>query len=84
MSYVIQHGIPLPPSAKAHSNHRGSRGQFSSRLSMVLDAMPVGSSFLLRTKEESKSATSRFRLFAPKRFTVRKLPGEGWRVWRVE
>ncbi len=83
--YVIQHGIPVQPSKRGHFR-RGAVGNYTSELSMVMTDMPVGSSFLVRTERERADAARRTSLFKVKgmRFAIRKIDGQGWRIWRIE
>lgn len=81
MSYVIEHNIPPPPPTH---KRRGPAGQTLSPLTELLRDMPVGSSFLVKTEKERHTVTAKLYRHRSRVYAVRKVPGEGWRVWRVE
>jgi hypothetical protein len=82
VSYVIEHGIPIPPTNRGHKR-RGALGYYTSRLSVVLTEMGVGGSFLVTTEKERAAVSGRLYRLLPRKYVVRKIAGEGWRVWRV-
>lgn len=81
MSYVIERGIPLPTPVSSH-RRIGVRGP-RTVLSRTLDAMQVGDSFVVQTRDEVDALRQRTHAFYPKRFVVRSI-GDGGRVWRIE
>jgi hypothetical protein len=49
-----------------------------------MDAMEVGQSFMVDTFEEHQRLLGRLGQFKPRTFAVRKIVGQGWRIWRTE
>lgn len=81
MSYVIERDIPIPPTARRPNNcKRGAR----SVMGAALESMKTGQSFLIESLDEYNRARSLFCGLKPRRFVSRKVPHEGWRIWRVE
>lgn len=81
MSYVIEHGIPIPPS-RQDGQHRPTGPR--SEIAKAIEAMEVGHSFAIESEREYMRARARLARFKPRRFITRKLPHEGWRIWRIE
>lgn len=79
MSYVIEEGIPLPPTRKG-GNWTGPKTE----VSRLLEIMEVNQSVLIPEHKEYKIADSYSARHRSKRFAFRKIAGQGWRVWRVE
>lgn len=82
MSYVIEEGIPMPecPSKGNGGAHRGPKKPWG----MALDSLQPGQS-TLTTEWSDVRAAEQFRLYRPeRRYAVRKIAGQGWRVWRTE
>lgn len=73
VSYVIERGTPVP-----------TKGRPKTPIRIALDDMEIGDSVLFPTSGEFMKANSMLVLLRPKKFRTRKIPGEGWRVWRVE
>lgn len=81
MSYVIENDIPLPKAKK------GSGGNFvgpQSEWTKALYALEPGQSVLTPFYNEFKSAEQVILRQRPKKFAIRKVDGQGWRVWRIE
>ena len=76
MSYVIEDNIPAPPVIE-----RGRRSK--SPIRAALEALEPGQSFLMQTAEEYGRARSAVAHIIDGQFVSRKIPGEGWRLWRV-
>lgn len=75
MSYAIEAAVEMPP------EYRG-RPPSQERLAML--ALEVGESFLITDEARVNLVRTLNRKLAPKCFCVRKIAGQGWRVWRVE
>jgi hypothetical protein len=82
MSYVIEDGIELPG-----SRTRGKGGRDRScktPWTQILDSLLPGQSVLCGEYREYRAA-EQFKPRRPERkFAIRKIPNEGWRVWRTE
>lgn len=80
--YVIETGIPLPPPRKRMvPSPRGARTPWTK----AIDALEVGQS-VLTTEAKEHIAALQFVIRGvaqSKEFAIRKVPGEGWRVWRT-
>jgi hypothetical protein len=84
MTYIIESGIPLPRAAGGnHKRASRPRGR-TAPLSVAMDAMEVGQSFMVDTFEEHQRLLGRLGQFKPRTFAVRKIVGQGWRIWRTE
>ena len=68
---IIETGIPCPP--------RGN-----SPVVAAMRSMDVGQSFLITEAFEYGRARGSWAMLKPKKFAIRKVPHEGWRVWRLE
>lgn len=75
MSYVIESHIPAPEPME-----RGKRAPTAVRAAM--ESLKPGQSFLMLTVEEYDRARSAS-CYLGGRFVTRKIPGEGWRLWRI-
>ncbi len=78
MSYTIERGIPIP----ADAGRRGP-GRPPGPLRQALERLEVGESILLTERHDYDNCRSHLNLMRPKTFIQRKVPHEGWRVWRV-
>lgn len=81
MSYVIETGVPLPQCVNKGTGGgpRGPRKPWT----QTLDAMEPGQSTLTTEYSDVRTA-EQFRYYRPERkYATRKVPGLGWRVWRV-
>jgi hypothetical protein len=79
--YVIETGIPLPPPMRAGGgNNVGPKTEWT----MVLARLEPGQSVLTADHGEFKTADAFVSRQRPKRFAIRKINGQGWRVWRLE
>lgn len=47
-------------------------------------ALEPGQSFAMDTEEEYIRARGTVHKLKPRKFSVRKVPFEGWRIWRLE
>lgn len=83
MTYTIEQGIPIPAARGGNTARRPVPRPPTSPLSLAMLAMEVGDSVLLQTAPEYQRVLGRLTRFAPRVFVVRKLPREGWRVWRT-
>lgn len=80
-TYTIEEGIPLPTAANEWFGGRPRGPQ--TPLTQTLDRLQPGQSLLMTEAKEMKAA-EQFKFRRPERkFAFRKVPGEGWRVWRV-
>jgi hypothetical protein len=70
----IEPGIPLMDER---------RGRLPGPLRERMETLHVGDSFRLDTEAEWLLARGTVNKLRPKRFSIRKIPREGWRVWRV-
>ena len=73
MSYVIEDGVPI-------TNRYGPR----TPVTQALDALLPEQSFVISNESEYIQVRARVGKLKPKKFSVRKLGRDGWRVWRVE
>lgn len=78
--FVIRNDVPIPPPT-GHMRH-GPR-KVTSRISEVMLTMQVGGSFLVTDPDDYDRVRKRMGRFEPRMYTTRKVPGEGWRVWRI-
>jgi hypothetical protein len=81
-TYTIEDDIPLPP---CDSRGRGgSPRKPQTQWTQMLDVLAPGQSMLTGDHREAKAA-DQFKVRRPeKKFTIRKIAGQGWRVWRLE
>lgn len=79
MSYVIENDIPLPPTRRG-GNFVGPQTDWTKTLAVLLP----GQSVLTPLHHELKTAEQFVIRQRPKKFAIRKVHGQGWRVWRVE
>lgn len=80
MSYVIEEGIPLPTSRKGGYRHSGPRSPWTK----AVDKLEPGQSVLTTEYSEFKAAEQLTQRNKPRKYAIRKVPGMGWRVWRLE
>lgn len=73
MSYVIEEGIPV-------SKRYGPR----TPVTMALEALEPEQSFVITNDTEYIQVRGRLSKLKPKKFRMRKLGRDGWRIWRVE
>jgi hypothetical protein len=66
---LMQAGIPIPPNP-------------SSAIARAVIQMQIGESFLCDSEKEMERARQAAARYGIK-ICRRKIPGEGWRVWRV-
>jgi hypothetical protein len=81
MSYVIEDNIPLPECQNKGmgGSPRGPRKPWTK----TLDTLKPGQS-TFTTEYSDLNALAQFKLYRPERvYATRKVPGQGWRVWRV-
>jgi hypothetical protein len=76
MRYVIDDHIPAPPS----SQRKGPR---KSDLRLTLEALQPGQSFMVCEPDEYKRLRTAASLLVDGRYVTKKIPSQGWRVWRV-
>ena len=79
-SYVIESGIPIP-ACKQDNQSRPSGPK--SELAKVLLSLEVGQSFGIDEERDYTRVRAYLHRYKSRRFVTRKLPREGWRVWRV-
>jgi hypothetical protein len=70
VALYIDPAIPLP------SRVRTPIGQ-------AMRALEVGESFMVTDEADYIKARARWSDYLPRKFAMRKVPSEGWRVWRV-
>jgi hypothetical protein len=70
VALYIDPAIPLP------SRVRTPIGQ-------AMLALEVGESFMITTRDEYAKVRGRWSNYDDRKFAMRKVPSEGWRVWRV-
>lgn len=78
-TYTIEDGVPLPPSDKG-GNWTGPKTE----VNRVLETLDLQQSVLIDDYRDFKSAGAFAGRHRAKRFAIRKIAGQGWRVWRVE
>lgn len=71
----IEADIPLPPQKWPCLRNP---------IALQMAALEVGESFLLDTEYEWLTVRGYLTRFRPKRFSIRKIDRQGWRVWRRE
>lgn len=79
MTYVIEVGIPLPPSTRKGGNYIGPQSDWTK----AVNALEPGESVLTPLHHEFKAAEQLIQRNRPKRYAIRKIPNQGWRVWRL-
>lgn len=79
MTYAIESGIPVPPSRRG-GNWAGPKTEWTRKLS----ELEPGQSVLTDEHSDLKAAEQYIQRNKPKRFVIRKIPSQGWRVWRAE
>jgi hypothetical protein len=77
--YVIESGIPIPTSRGINPSPTGPRTEWTRALS----ALEVGQSVFTGDRKEYKAAEQFAIRSRPKQFALRKIAGQGWRVWRT-
>ena len=70
----IETGLPIPPRAST---------KLRNPIAIQLASIEVGQSFLLHSYDEWLTVRGYLTRFKPKRYSIRKIDREGWRVWRV-
>ena len=78
MSYVIEDGIPVPPTRMTGAPRRSR-----SPLSVVLEKLMPAQSVLLDSHAEYKLCQQVMTRLRPRIFATRK-GRDGWRIWRTE
>jgi hypothetical protein len=78
-TYTIEDGIPLPETNRGASHH-GPRTELTKAISLL----EVGQSVLAGGWKEYKSADAYVARHRDRRFAIRKIGGQGWRIWRTE
>lgn len=76
MSYVIESHIPAPEWVERN-------GPPKTDLRLALEGLLPGQSFLMETQNEYQRARTACQYLSDRRFSGRKVPGEGWRMWRI-
>lgn len=80
-AYVIETGIPLPkPRNGTGKNFIGPQSEWT----RTVAALAVGQSVLTPIYSEFKSAEQLIQRMRPNKYAIRKVAGQGWRVWRIE
>ncbi len=79
MNYAIETGVPIP-AFRPTDSRPGPRTD----LTQALAALEVAQSVLVEDTREHKAAMNYIERAKPRRFTVRKVAHEGWRIWRIE
>lgn len=74
--------IPIP-------DKKADNGKNHSRNKYFFSDMKVGDSFLVETEKEYKALSSSAGTYKSKNihtfnYTIKKIHGEGWRLWRIE
>lgn len=70
--YATEPGIPIPEARRARRTEEAQ----------TMEAMPIGESFPIEP-DRVNAARCAVRGLEPKKFLVRKMAGQGWRVWRT-
>ncbi len=73
MTYIIEDGIPLPPTPRNHPR---------TATSQAMARMEVGQSFAIASNAEWQQVRGRLSIMRPRRFSIRRQE-TGWRVWRI-
>jgi hypothetical protein len=76
-TYTIEEGIPVPEKIS-----RAIPPKSAVRLTM--EALQPGQSFLIDQAVEYDRARAAATAIPDGSYVTRKIPGQGWRVWRVE
>jgi hypothetical protein len=79
VSYVIEEGIPLPQTSKG-GNYVGPKTE----VTRVIEELEPMQSVLLTEHKDYKAADAYAGRHRLKRYAIRKVAGEGWRIWRIE
>lgn len=79
----MEDGIPVPTVQNRGLN--GERGpKARTPWTQTLDSLQPGQS-VLTTEDRDRKAAEQMKIRRPtKKFAIRKVPSQGWRVWRVE
>lgn len=72
--FAIERGIPIPIDRQFQR----------SDVVAAMRGLEVGQSFVVSTHEGYTAVRARWTDLRPKRFAMRKIGGEGWRLWRLE
>jgi hypothetical protein len=59
------------------------RGRLPGPVRERMEVLRVGDSFRLDTEQEYMLARGTASKLRPRKFSIRKIPHEGWRVWRL-
>lgn len=78
-TYTIEEGIPLPPTRKG-GNYTGPKTE----LTRLVDSLEPQQSLLITDYKDYKTADAYAGRHRAKRYAIRKIAGQGWRVWRIE
>ena len=78
MSYVIEDGIPVPPTRMTGAPRRSR-----SPLSEAMEKLEPEQSFLVDSHSEYKLSQQVMTRLRPRIFATRK-GRDGWRIWRTE
>lgn len=80
-AYVIESGIPLPrPRNGTGKNFTGPQTDWT----RAVAALEPGQSVLTPLYNEYKAADQFIQRQRPRKYAIRKVSGQGWRVWRIE
>lgn len=79
MSYVIEENVPLP-AARQRGNSVGPQTEWT----RLVNSLLPGQSVLTPLHNEFKAAEQLIMRNRPRKYAIRKIAGEGWRVWRIE
>jgi hypothetical protein len=79
-TYTIETGIPIPTPRGGHGS--GRKGPLTDWTKLVA-ALDVGQSVMTPEYREFKAADQWVARQKPKQYAIRKIPGQGWRVWRT-
>ena len=80
-AYVIEDNIPLPKATRSPGgNFSGPKTDWT----RTIWSLEVGQSVLTPLHSDFKTAEQAVRRLYPKKYAIRKVSGQGWRVWRME
>jgi uncharacterized protein (DUF2249 family) len=71
VALFIDHNVPLPSPVR-------------SPIGQAMRDLEVGQSFLITDPADYARVRARWSNHAPAKFAMRKVPHQGWRVWRIE
>ena len=79
--YLIEDNIPIPrPRCGTGMKQPGPRSAFT----QAVNALEPGQSVLTDDYADFRAADQFVMRQKPRKFAIRKIPRQGWRVWRVE